>query len=513
MTAGAAVDITREGPYAQRWRTMTERWLQRLAQRLSGQIDLDKILSELVDELARQFDADRATFYLVDHAARELVSRAAHLPEIHEIRLKLGEGVAGWVGQKGESIRLGSDDPDPRASRRIDAVTGYHTRSMMAVPVRDGEHVIIGVLQVLNRRAGDFGDADLARLQSVAREIAQLLDHTSLRGQLHPDHDKPLSFRFNFIVGDSPGMEQVYDRVQRAAKTEATVLVRGETGTGKELFARAVHFNSPRKDRPFVKVDCAALPENLVENELFGHEKGAFTGADREADGKVAAASGGTLFLDEIGELPLAVQGKLLRLLQERTYLRVGGTKVHAANVRFVAATHRDLAKMAEEGRFRSDLYFRLRVVELEVPPLRRRGHVDLDRLIDHFLFEYSRRHRGAPLVLSPEARSALHGWSWPGNVRELEHCLESAVVLAPGAVVTPDLLQIAGTTAPPPPPDQGPAVDGVFRHVVTDLDALEAAYVRFVLERCGGNRSQAARVLRIGRNTLQRKLSGGADG
>jgi Nif-specific regulatory protein len=420
---------------------MTERWLQRLATRLSGQIDLDKVLGELVDEVARQFDADRATFYLVDHAARELVSRAAHLPEIREIRLKLGEGVAGWVGQKGESLRIGPTDPDPRASRRIDAVTGYQTRSMLAVPVRDQDHVIIGVLQVLNRRGGDFDDGDLTRLQTVAREIAELLDATSLRGQLHPDHDKPLSFRFNFIVGDSSGMEHVYERVQRAARTEATVLVLGETGTGKELFARAVHFNSARKDHAFVKVDCAAMPENLVENELFGHERGAFTGADREADGKVAAAAGGTLFLDEIGELPLPVQGKLLRLLQDRTFVRVGGTRPLPANVRFVAATHRDLAKMVADGRFRSDLYFRLRVVELTIPPLRQRGHVDLDRLIDHFLFEYGRRHRGGPLVLSPEARTALHTWSWPGNVRELEHCLESAVVLTPGQLITPDLL------------------------------------------------------------------------
>jgi Nif-specific regulatory protein len=485
---------------------MTEQWLQRLVPRVSGQIDLDKVLAELVDEVARQFRADRATFYLVDHAARELVSRAAHLPEIREIRLKLGEGVAGWVGQKGESIRIGPDDPDPRASRRIDAVTGYRTRSMLAVPVRDQERVVIGVLQVLNRTEGDFDDRDLQRLVAVAAEIARLLDHTSLRGQLHPDHDKPLSFRFNFIVGDSPGMELLYDRVQRAAKTDATVLVRGETGTGKELLARAVHFNSARKDRPFVKVDCAALPEALIENELFGHERGAFTGADKEADGKVAAAAGGTLFLDEVGELPTSVQGKLLRLLQDRTYVRVGGTRTHPAPVRFVAATHRDLGAMAAAGTFRSDLWFRLRVVELEVPPLRRRGHVDLDRLIDHFLFEYGRRHRGGPMVISPEARTALHAWSWPGNVRELEHCVESAVVLAPGTLITPDLLPVPTATAAPAP-EPSAATDGVFRHPVAELDRVERAYVRFVVDRCGGNRSQAARLLGIGRNTLARKL------
>ncbi|MCB9686898.1 MAG: sigma-54-dependent Fis family transcriptional regulator [Alphaproteobacteria bacterium] len=491
---------------------MTARWLDELRPRVEGQIDLDHVLGELVDELARQFDADRATFYLVDHAARELVSRAAHLPEIREIRLKLGEGVAGWVGQKGEAIRIGEQEPDHRFSRRIDAVTGYRTRSMMAVPVRDADHVIIGVLQVLNKRHGDFVSTDLQRLETVAVEVAKLLDGTSLRGQLRPDHDKPLSFRFNFIVGESAGMERIYDRVERAAATDATVLIRGETGTGKELIARAVHFNSERRKAPLVKVDCAALPESLIENELFGHEKGAFTGADREQDGKVAAAHGGTLFLDEIGELPLAVQGKLLRLVQDRTYLRVGGTRPRPVNVRFVCATHRDLQQMVEEGRFRADLYFRLRVVDIEVPPLRRRGHVDLDRLVDHFVFEYSRRYHREGLLLAPETRAALHAWSWPGNVRELEHCIESAVVLAPGNVITPDLLPFRSTPtarqADPPVEDPGEAL---FVTPPRTLEEVERAYVRYVLALQGGNRTRTAKVLGIGRNTLARKL--GDDG
>ncbi|MEZ4236035.1 MAG: sigma 54-interacting transcriptional regulator [Myxococcota bacterium] len=462
--------------------------------------DLDQVLADVVDRLARRFDADRATVYLVDHAARELVSRAAHLPEIAEIRLRLGEGVAGWVGQRGEPIRIGERDADERWTGRIDAATGYSTRSMLCVPIRGEADAIVGVVQVLNRHGGDFTHRELRDLEQVARHLAEMLDESSLRGQLRPDADKPLSFRFNFIVGESAAMVDVYERIERAAGTDATVLLRGETGTGKELFARAVHFNSPRRGAPLVKVDCAALPESLVENELFGHERGAFTGADREAHGKVAAANGGTLFLDEIGELPLPAQGKLLRLLQDRVFVRVGGTEPRPVNVRFVCATHRDLEQMVADGKFRDDLYWRLRVVDIEVPPLRRRGHVDLDRLVDHFLYEYARRH-GRDVRLSERARALIHAHPWPGNVRELEHCVESAVVLAPGPVIEADQLSLGGRRPPPELPE------GAFVTAPRPLAEVERDYVRHVLALCDGSRTEAARRLGIGRNTLARKL------
>jgi Nif-specific regulatory protein len=469
---------------------------------LSAPLDIDQVFADLVDGLARRFDADRATFYVVDHAAHELVSRAAHLPEISEIRLHLGEGIAGWVGQSGEPIRFGERNRDERWSERIDTETGYRTRSMLCVPVRDARKVVIGVLQVLNRRSGEFAREDLRDLERIARDVARMLDDTSLRGQLQPDHDKPLAFRFNFIVGESAKMREVYGRVERAARTDATVLLRGESGTGKELVARAIHFNSPRRGQPLVKVDCAALPDNLVENELFGHEKGAFTGADREAEGKVDAADGGTLFLDEIGELSPAAQGKLLRLLQDRTYLRVGGTKLRPANLRFVCATHRDLEAMVAEGRFREDLFYRLSVVNIDVPPLRDRGHVDLDRLVDHFLYEFVRRHARRSLVLHPDARAAIHAYRWPGNVRELENCIESAVVLADGFVITTDLLPFHRRTV------AGPAVpEGAFVTEPLPLADVERAYIRHVLGLCDGSRTAAARMLGIGRNTLARKL------
>ncbi|MCA9571867.1 MAG: sigma-54-dependent Fis family transcriptional regulator, partial [Myxococcales bacterium] len=263
--------------------------------------------------------------------------------------------------------------------------------------------------------------------------------------------------------------------------------------------ARAVHHNSGRRSGPLVKVDCAALPEGLIENELFGHEKGAFTGADARSEGKVHAARGGTLFLDEIGELTLPVQGRLLRLLQDRTFLRVGGTKPEAADVRFVCATHVDLERKVAEGAFRQDLYYRLRVVEIELPPLRARGHGDLDRLVDHFLFELCRRHGRPAMRLTEEARQALHAWSWPGNVRELQHCLESAVILAPSASIGPESLPLGPRASEP--------VGERFSVALSRLEDVERAYVRWALDQHDGNKSATATALGIGRNTLQRKL------
>ena len=516
------------------------------------QVAVDEVLKLLVDELRRQFSADRGTIYLVDHARGELVSRVAHLPELGEIRLKVGEGVAGWVARHGQRVNMQRHARDPRFNPSIDRTTGYQTRSLLAVPVRESGR-LIGVIQLLNKYSAgrqaegrqadardsiDFSRGDEEALEALGPKIAMILSG-SLGGQLGPDQAEPLFFGFSGIIGQSPEMLDVYSRTRRAAQTGATVLIRGESGTGKELIARAIHCNSDRKAGPFVKVDCAALPETLVENELFGHERGAFTGADRTRPGKVQAAEKGTLFLDEIGELPLSVQGRLLRLLQDRSFLMVGGTRPVPADVRFVFATHRDLPTLVAEGRFRADLYYRLNVVSIRLPSLRERGAAEVDRLTEHFLFTLGRRH-GRQLRLSPEARQKLHRWHWPGNVRELEHAIESAVVLAPGTVITPDLLpdplsvgaptpplrrRSADTTLPPIDPGDAPA-DPLsdpteeaelprlpdFHTPILPLEQIELAYLRHVLTACGGNRSAAARLLGIGRNTLLRKLGADAD-
>ncbi len=466
-------------------------------------LDLDAVLAEAIDESARLLGADRGTLFLVDHGGGGLLSRAGHLPEGVRIRLRPGQGLAGWVLQNGQGVCVPSLAGDPRFFADVDAETGYRTRTLVAVPV-PGTQAPAGVLQFLNKVGGGvFSAEDLALAGLIAGRLARLLDGTSLGPQLQPGHPRPLAFRFNGVVGDSPALRAAFDKVGRAARTDATVLLRGESGTGKELLARAVHDNSARAGRPFVVVDLGALPADLMENELFGHRRGAFTGADRDFDGRVAAAEGGTLFLDEVGEVPLPVQTRLLRLLQERSYTPVGDTRARAADVRFVCATHRDLRRLVDAGRFREDLYYRLRVVEIEVPPLRARGADDIDRLADHFLATLGARYGRPGLRWSAEARARLQAWPWPGNVRELRAAVESAVVLAPDGPLGPEVLGL--DAAPTPAADGGPA----FTSPPVPLDALEAAYCRWMLDHCGGSRTEAARRLGIGRNTLLRKLEG----
>jgi DNA-binding NtrC family response regulator len=287
------------------------------------------------------------------------------------------------------------------------------------------------------------------------------------------------------IVGAHPRLRAAIRLLQRVGPTESTVLLTGESGTGKELFARAIHALSPRKGGPCVALNCAAIPETLMENELFGHEKGAFTGADRRQPGRFEQAEGGTLLLDEIGELPVGVQGKVLRVLEERTFERVGGGRTLRANVRLVAATNRDLAAMVEDGEFRADLFFRLNVFPIELPPLRERAS-DVPLLARHLVAEIARRHRVEPPRLEEEAAGLLAAQPWTGNVRELANVLERAVILAEGpslraADVRPLLRPLAGSG--------------------------ERERLRQALTEAGGDKRQAAEILGMSYRTLLRKV------
>ena len=296
------------------------------------------------------------------------------------------------------------------------------------------------------------------------------------------------------MVGSCPAMREVFDRVRKVSGTDATVLILGESGTGKELVARAVHDQSSRHDAPIITVNCASIPETLIESELFGHEKGAFTGAHKAHPGLVEAADGGTLFLDEIGELPLPAQARLLRVLQEGEVRRVGATGSRRVNVRLIAATHRDLRQMSYDGQFRNDLYFRLRVVEIRLPPLRARGG-DVLEMADFLLGKICRRLNKAPIELSGEARQAIFAHEWPGNVREMENAIERAVILSDGGEITPDLLAIDV----PHPSGLGDGDDGP--------GALTEYFRRFVLEHQGHlSETEIARRLGISRKALWEK-------
>lgn len=294
------------------------------------------------------------------------------------------------------------------------------------------------------------------------------------------------------VGGRSPAMRKVLELIDKVAPTDATVLVLGESGTGKELVARRIHHLSPRRDRPLVAVHCATFPENLLESELFGYERGAFTGATRRKVGHFEYADGGTIFLDEVGELPPSVQAKLLRFLQERQFTRLGGVEPVSVDVRVVAATNRDLEEEVRKGRFREDLFYRLNVFPIELPPLRERRE-DIPLLVEHFL----RQRNRPPEVVSPEAMEALLAYDWPGNVRELENVVERALILAGEGRITPDLLPFGRPRANRMElPDEGVSLEEVERELI--IRALEKA---------GWNKAKAAKLLGITRRRLYSRM------
>jgi len=342
---------------------------------------------------------------------------------------------------------------------------------------------------------------DLDEVEIIVRkalERKQLVsENRELRRQLEE------KYRFHEIISGSSEMEEVINTAGRAARSKATVLIRGESGTGKELIARAIHYTSPRKDGPFVPVNCAALSENLLESELFGHEKGAFTGADRQRKGRLEQADDGTLFIDEIGDIPVGTQVKLLRALQEREFQRVGGNETIQVDVRVIAATNRDLEEIVEHGDFREDLFYRLNVISVTIPPLRdRRG--DIPPLISHFISRYAGENDKDIQGVSKEAMDILMKYDYPGNVRELENAIERAVVMSRGALITtedlPIHIRIARSERDSPYRAEGESlpeiVENLERHLIADA-----------LAEADGNQSKAAEALGISERNLRYKL------
>ena len=368
----------------------------------------------------------------------------------------------------------------------------------LPVIVLTGHGTIEDAVQAMRSGAFDFLTkpvnldhlALLAKRALETRELAR--KNSELEDQIEAQR------RSSSILGSSGGMRKVLDLVRRVAPTRASVLVTGESGVGKELVADALHNLSPRRDGPLVKVHCAALAESLLESELFGHEKGAFTGAAGRKRGRFELADGGTLFLDEIGEINPTVQIKILRVLQERKFERVGGEETVEIDVRIVAATNRDLAKEVAEGRFREDLYYRLNVVNIDVPPLRERRD-DIPLLAMAFLREFAEENRKVVEGFDARARQALYAHSWPGNVRELRNCVESAVVMARGATIGLDDL--------PPSLRGGGAEREVRVPAGSSLEEAEAILIRETLLAQGGNKSRTAEILGIGRKTLYQKI------
>jgi DNA-binding NtrC family response regulator len=391
-----------------------------------------------------------------------------------------------------------------RESKQMDAavpvllLTAYGSVEEAVAAMKEGafdflqKPVDLDHLKLLVQRA--------ARQQELLRENLLLREEYSAR------------YGFPRIVGEHASIREISQQIQRVAATDSTVLLLGESGTGKELFARAVHHLSARKDNPFVALNCAAIPEGLVENELFGHERGAFTGAGARKVGKMDLAHRGTLFLDEIGELPFAVQAKLLRVLEEKRFERVGGTQSIDVDLRFVVATNRDLKKAVTEKMFREDLYFRISTVPLTIPPLRERGE-DVLLLADHFLARFGREFGKANVRLGKQAQERLLSYPWPGNVRELQNTLERAVILADGDEITAKGLQLPASQPEPSSLPDGLLPekfnwDGTLEEITTRAaNHVERVLLEQALRDCKWNKTRAAEKLGVSAKTLLAKL------
>ncbi|MBH0178784.1 MAG: sigma-54-dependent Fis family transcriptional regulator [Nitrospira sp.] len=360
--------------------------------------------------------------------------------------------------------------------------------------------------------AMQLGAFDFVPKPFTADHLTVVINKALATVALHRQVDtlrKEVNDQFEPIVSTSTQMNEQLTMAKQAADSSVTVLLLGETGTGKEVVARAIHRWSPRSTKPFIAVNCAAFPENLLENELFGHEKGAFTGAMKREPGKIEIADGGTLFLDEIGDMPLTMQSHLLRVLQDQTFYRVGGTHAVRTDVRFIAATNKDLKQAIRQGTFREDLYFRLAVITIALPPLRERRE-DLATLINHVLNRPSNVGLRRRLTLSDEAFQALHRYPWPGNVRELENVLTRALILCPGDTI--GLKHLALTEATPSAPstpsvDQEPTPDMLFRSYHKNMDAYSQKLIETALRRNGWNQTKAAAELGLQRTYLTKLL------
>jgi DNA-binding NtrC family response regulator len=366
------------------------------------------------------------------------------------------------------------------------------------------------LMQLLRLKAGDVLPSSVSATD-LSAVVDRLLGMQRARQEvelLKRQHERP--HRFDDFVGSSPLMRKVFDRIEQIAETDVDVLIRGETGTGKELVARSLHQRSRRAEKPFIAVDCGAIPENLLESEFFGHERGAFTGADSRRIGLLEYADGGTFFLDEVGELPLLLQAKLLRTLQERTLRRVGGREEIKVDVRVVAATARPLEEMIRLKSFREDLYYRINVVQLDLPPLRQRGD-DLGLLIEHFAQRFSREMRKPVVGITPEAYQVLARYRWPGNVRELQNVMRRGIALSKGPLVSldelPDELVASAGQGMDTPAVAGGSDGGFFAARERCVADFERDYLRSLLVRHQGNVKAAADEAGLPRGTLYRLM------
>lgn len=477
--------------------------LYEITKAIHATLDLRQALYKVLSLMSEHLGMNRGSISLLNPDTSEIHVEVAHgisSSEKTRGRYKLGEGVTGRVIESGRPMAVPKIDDEPLFLDRTGARSRIDksTISFICVPIKEGRKVIgaLSVDRVFEGSAPLEEDVRLLMVIStlIAQKVAVLESINREQERLKEENlrlRKELNKKYSFsnIIGNSRKMQEVFYLITQVAKSNANVLLLGESGTGKELATNAIHYNSLRSTKPFIKVNCAALPENLVEAELFGYEKGAFTGANREKAGKFEIAHGGTIFLDEIGSLALESQGKLLRVLQERELERLGGTQVIKVNIRLIAATNRDLARSVEQGTFREDLFYRLNVYPIYMPALRER-EADILLLADYFLEKYAEEYGKNIKRISTPAIEALTQYHWPGNVRELENCMERAVLLCDDQIIhsyhLPPTLQTAQETGTQQTQSLTEAVERYERELL--IDALKSSR---------GNMRQAAMALK----------------
>jgi Nif-specific regulatory protein len=490
-------------------------------------LDLEKVMKRVLEILHEKMGMERGTLTLLDTKTNELIIEVAHGLEKKEIergRYRIGEGITGRVVAEGEPLVVPNVGKEPlflnRTRARGDIKRG--NIAFICVPIKLDQKTI-GALSVdrLFQENISF-EEDVRLLTIISSMVAQAVRiHQMIQKEKEKLEDENLLLKRQLkkkfhpanIIGESKRMTDVYASIELVSQTRATVMLRGESGTGKELVAHAIHYNSDRAEGPFIKVSCAALPETLLESELFGYEKGAFTGATTSKVGRFEMANGGTLFLDEIGDIPPSTQIRLLRVLQEKEFERVGGTETRRVNIRLITATNKDLEKEVREGRFREDLYYRLNVVPIFLPSLRERKE-DIPLLVNHFLEKANQENAKNVKYISDIAMEYLMTYSWPGNVRELENAIERAVVLCQGDTLTPNLFPIPGDkTQPvlsgfkPPEPYSSLEMSAGWGSLSHSVESLEKRMIEEAMSQTKGNQRRAARLLGITERILGYKL------
>lgn len=509
VTLGAVMPVFQEGLAAVTDRAQNRRRIRRLeaildiANQWNRTRELEPLLVQMAEAATRLLGADRASIFLWDRRRRTLVGRPALGIKSGELRIPDDRGVVGRVIQTGQALRVDAATDPTLIDRQVDAQTGYRTRSILCVPLRSRSGEMFGAFELINKLSGNFTAEDETGLIELAAHAAIALENAQDRQQLLSTSQQITEQAAEQVrmIGESRPITALRSIIQRVATTDLAVLILGENGTGKEIVAQMIHYLSHRRQKPFVAVNCAAIPDTLAESELFGHEKGAFTDAQETRLGKFELAADGTLFLDEIGDLSLSGQAKLLRVLEEKVLIRVGGSTPIHTDARVVAATNQNLAEMVRQKRFREDLYFRLNVVTLDIPPLRERVE-DILPLAEHFLADFSKKARRPMPAISAAASKRLEAHPWPGNVRELRNLMERLAYLSTQDTIEAEdlafILSPRGGIEMLASPNQ-PLADAT--------NQFQIEYIKRAIDQSGGNMTQAATSLGLHRSNLYRKM------